>query len=104
LAPLELMSIWVCQPKARQMRATAMCDTCVACAIERVLQWVACGGVDSRVRVITSTSTCGFLIRRRPMESRGPTHRGAIEGFWYSFATVWARNCVSERDRNLDVV
>ena len=52
------------------MRETVARDNFVARAIERVLQWVASGGVDSRVRVIRP-STCASVI------SRGAPGRGS---------------------------
>jgi len=58
-----------CRPKARQMRATAMCDSFVAWAMERVLQCVAWGGVDSRVRVTTASTWASVISRGAPAVS-----------------------------------
>ena len=52
-----------CNANARQMRLTALCDSPVAAAIERVDQCVAARGVSSSVRRITS-STCSSETRR----------------------------------------
>jgi hypothetical protein len=62
-------------PKARQMRLTAVWDIPSVRAIERVDQWVAAGGVSSRVLVMTA-STCASVMRR------GAPDRGASVRPW----------------------
>jgi len=52
-----------CSAKARQIRLTALCESPVAAAIERVDQWVASAGCCSSVLRSTS-STCSSEMRR----------------------------------------
>jgi len=52
--------------KARQMRLIAVWFTPVACAIVRVDQWVAAGGLLSSVRTITSSICASLSLRGCP--------------------------------------
>src|SRR5262245_20445450 len=54
---------WGLSPNVCQIRATAVWDRPSARASDRVLQWVASAGRDSRVRV-TAASTCSSVIVR----------------------------------------
>jgi hypothetical protein len=54
------------QVQGSQMRETVTHDSLVARAMERALQWVAVGGVDSRVRVIRFCTWTSLISRGAP--------------------------------------
>src|SRR6266849_10637494 len=58
-----------CNPKARQIRTMAVCESPVFSAISRVLQCVLLTGMDSSVWVTTS-STCASVIDRGAPRAR----------------------------------
>jgi hypothetical protein len=57
---------WGRRPNARQIRLTAVWDRPVALAMPRVLQWVAAAGLDSSVRVTTSSTWASVMVRGGP--------------------------------------
>src|SRR5689334_19438124 len=63
---LKFSCKWGLSPKARQMRTMAFWVRPVAAAMERVLQWVACGGRVSRVRVTTASTCASVRVRGGP--------------------------------------
>jgi hypothetical protein len=68
---------WGCNPNARQIRETAVCDSPTSAARERVDQCVAVFGVDSNVRTITSSTCASVTVRGRPGRgsSTSPSNR-----------------------------
>ncbi|MNL40500.1 hypothetical protein D3C87_1628530 [compost metagenome] len=55
-----------CNPKACQIRVTAVCDKSISRAMSRVLQWVAPSGIDSSVRAITASTRASSMLRGAP--------------------------------------
>jgi hypothetical protein len=62
-----------CNPNARQIRETAVCDNPTSAASDRVDQCVASFGVVSRVVVITRSTSASAIVRGRP--GRGSSSR-----------------------------
>ncbi len=60
---LERRDAMRCSANARQMRLTADWDIPQAWAMVRVDQCVPCGGVDSKVRVISSSMCASEILR-----------------------------------------
>ena len=58
-----------CNPKARQMRETAVCESPVALAIVRVLQCVAPRGTLSSVLAITASTRASSMVLGAPERS-----------------------------------
>src|SRR5262249_18340829 len=67
------------RPNARQIRPTVDCDSPLAWAMPRVLQWVAWDGLVSRVRVTTFSTASSVTVRGAPGlgSSASPSNRPA---------------------------
>src|SRR5579863_1156288 len=63
---LEVLHPMRLQSKARQMRTIAVCDSPVCSAINRLLQCVLFFGIDSKVAVITSSTSSSVMVRGAP--------------------------------------
>lgn len=57
---------WGANAKARQIRLIELWLNPVSAAIERVLQWVASRGADSRVRAMTRSTSASPIVRGAP--------------------------------------
>jgi hypothetical protein len=74
---------WGCNPKARQILETAVCDRPTSAAIERVDQCVASFGVVSKVVLITRSTSASTIVRGRPGRSSSsrPSSRSPATGY-----------------------
>ena len=68
-------------PKARHTRETVDCDIPRCAAIDRVDQWVAVFGADSRVSVISRSTSASDTVRGRPGRgsSTSPSRRASTK-------------------------
>ena len=81
---------WGCSPKARHIRLMELWLKPVAAAIERVLQWVASRGVDSRVRAMIRSTSASAIVRGAPGRGSSSSPSGPCSPYRRRhLPTVW---------------